>query len=67
MAFKVQNINVDLINATANLVAVDQVDPQHVKIITVQFPFDPPPAEAKEKDRAIAAAKVILQQAANEI
>lgn len=67
MAFKVQNINVDLINATATLIAVDQADPQHPKIITAQFPFDPPHSEAREKDQAIAAAKAILQQAPNEI
>jgi hypothetical protein len=67
MAFKVQNINVDLMNATANILAVDQTDPQHPKVVTVNFPFDPPSKEGKEKDLAIAAAKAILQQAANEI
>jgi hypothetical protein len=70
VAFKVQNINVDLINRMANLVAVDQTPPlpsQPPKMIQVSFPFDPPPSEGAEKDKAIAAAKLILQQAAAEI
>jgi hypothetical protein len=67
MAFVVSNINVDLMNRTANLVAADYSDPQHPKQVQVMFPFDPPPAEGKEKDKAVAAAKALLQQAANEI
>ena len=70
MAFKAQNINVDLINRVANLVAIDQTPPapgQPPKMIQVTFPFAPPPSEGAEKDKAIAAAKQILQQAANEL
>jgi hypothetical protein len=67
MAFVVQNINVDLINKTATLIAVDNAVPQHAKVVTVNFAFDPPPSEGNEKDKAVAAAKAILQQAANEI
>jgi hypothetical protein len=67
MSFKVQNISVDLMNETASFVAVDQTDPQHPKVVTCNFPFDPPAKEGKEKEQAIAAAKKILQQAASEI
>ena len=67
MAFKVSNISVDLMNNTANLVAYDQTDPQHPKTLQLSFPFDPPNKEGKEKDLAIAAAKVLLQQAANDL
>jgi hypothetical protein len=67
MAFKVQNISVDLMNNTASFVAFDQADPQHTKIVQCTFPFTPPAKEGKEKDHAIAAAKAVLQQALNEI
>lgn len=67
MPFIIQNINVDLRNHTANLTAVDQSAPPHLKVVSVQFPFNPPPSETREEDAAITAAKVILQQALNEI
>ncbi len=67
MAFTIQNINVDLRNHTANLVAVDQSSQPQIKVVSVQFPFNPPPSETREEDRAIAAAKAILQQALNEL
>jgi len=66
MAFTVTNLNVDLKNNTANLVAIDQGTTSS-KVVQVQFPFDPPAAEAREQGRAIAAAKAILQQCLNEI
>ncbi|MDA9456409.1 hypothetical protein XI00_19610 [Bradyrhizobium sp. CCBAU 21359] len=74
MAFKVQNINVDLMNEQATLVAFDNPtsptpgNPPHMpKMLQVTFPFDPPAREGKEKDLAIAEAKKVLQQALNEI
>jgi hypothetical protein len=67
MAFAIQNLNVDILNHTANLVAVDQSSQPQLKVVSVQFPFNPPHAEVQEKDQAIAAAKAILQQALNEI
>jgi hypothetical protein len=70
MAFDVQNLSVDLIHGQATLVAFDQSPPpagQPPKMIQVTFPFDPPHQEGKEKDKAIAAAKAVLQQALNEI
>jgi hypothetical protein len=71
MAFKTVNITVDLLNKTATVVAVDQAPlpppggPQN--LIQATFRFDPPASEGLEKDKAIAAAKVILQQALNEL
>jgi hypothetical protein len=69
MAFKVQNINVDLMNGTANVIAIDQAIPPATmpKVVQVSFPFDPPNHEGREKDKAVAAAKAVLQQPANEI
>lgn len=74
MAFVIQNISVDLIHGQANLVAFDNPplpaagqQPQQPKILNVSFPFDPPNHEGKEKDKAIAAAKAVLQQALNEL
>jgi hypothetical protein len=67
---KATNINVDLLNKSANLVAIDQIPPapgQAPNMVQVNFHFDPPPAEGLEKDKAIAAAKAILLRAANEI
>lgn len=74
MAFVIQNINVDLMHGQANLVAVDNPPPSSSgqqpplpKMVQVSFSFDPPNREGKEKDKAIAAAKAVLQQALNEI
>lgn len=67
MAFKIQNINVDLINGTANVIAVDQSTQPQLKIASIQFPFTPSGGEGHEKDKVIAAAKAALQQALNEI
>lgn len=70
MAFKVTNANIDVINKTANVVAIDQSPPQPGQpqpMVQVTFPFDPPPSEARERDRVIATAKQFLQRALNEI
>jgi hypothetical protein len=67
MAFKVQTINADLMNGTANVVALDQSTQPQVKVINVQFPFTPPGHEGQEKDKVVVAAKLVLQQALNEI
>ena len=67
MAFKIQNINVDLMNGTANVVAVDQATQPQIKVVNAQFPFIPSGGEGHEKDKVIAAAKATLQQALNEI
>jgi hypothetical protein len=72
MTFKVTNVNVDLINKTANLVAVDETpfipgQPQSQSMVQANFHFDPPPSEGAEKDKAIAAAKALFLRAANEL
>lgn len=67
MAFKIQNINVDLMNGTANVVAVDQSTQPQIKVVNAQFPFTPSGGEGHEKDKVVAAAKAVLQQALNEI
>jgi hypothetical protein len=74
MAFVVQNISVDLIHGQATMVAFDNPpppapgqQPQQPKMVQISFPFAPPNQEGKEKDKAIAAAKAVLQQALNEI
>jgi hypothetical protein len=65
MPFKVTSANVDVINKSATVVANNQSVPNG--FVQVQFPFDPPPAEAREKDQVIAIAKQTLQQALNDI
>lgn len=68
MAFKVQGMNIDPMNHTANVWLLDQFDPtKPAKTINVQFPFVPSPSEATEQAKVIAAAKATLQQALNEI
>ena len=68
MAFKVQNMSVDLINHQATVWAIDQFDPtKPAKTVTIQFPFTPPPSEGSEQGKVLAAAKAVLQQALNEI
>lgn len=68
MAFKVSNMNIDPLNHQATVVALDQFDPtKPAKMVQVQFPFTPPPSEATEAAKVIAAAKAVLQQALNEL
>ena len=67
MAFSVQNATIDVINKTANVVATDPQTHGVAKFVQVSFPFDPPPSEVQEKDRVIAEAKKVLQQALSEI
>ncbi len=68
MAFTVQNMSIDLMNHQATVWAIDQLDASKpAKTVTVQFPFTPPPSEASEKAKVLAAAKAVLQQALNEI
>lgn len=74
MPFVVQNISVDLMHGQATLVAFDQPpppapgqQPQLPKMVQLNFPFNPPGQEGMEKDKAIAAAKAVLQQALNEL
>jgi hypothetical protein len=68
MTFKVSQAMVDVINKNANVVLTEQPQgPGPARMVQTTFPFDPPPAEAAEKDRVIAAAKQVLQQALNDI
>ena len=67
--FKLTQVSVDVLNRTANVMAIDQptIPGSHAKVVNVQFPFSPPDSEGQEKDRVISEAKKILQQAINEI
>jgi hypothetical protein len=70
MAFAVRNLSVDLIHGQANLFAIDDTSPvpgHAPKTVQVGFPFDPPNHDGTENDKAIAAAKAVLQQVLNEI
>lgn len=67
MAFKVSNAMIDVINGSGNVVAFDTPPNGPNKTVQISFPFNPPPAEGKERDRLIAEAKKVLQQALNEI
>jgi hypothetical protein len=68
MAFKVTSAMVDVINATANVVAIDQTPTGGPsKMVQISFPFHPPAAEGQEKQRVIDEAKRVLQQALSEI
>jgi hypothetical protein len=67
MPFKVQVASVDLMSGTANVVAFDQPASGPAKAVNLQFPFIPSGGEGHEKEKVIAAAKVVLQQALNEI
>ena len=67
MAFKIQTLSVDLLNGTANVVAMDQSTPLQIKLVNAQFPFTPSGGEGHEKDKVVAAAKAVLQQALNEL
>jgi hypothetical protein len=66
MACKVQTIGLDLINNQATVVAFDTFDnTKPPKMVQTNFPFDP--AQGSDHSKAIAAAKIVLQQAINEI
>jgi hypothetical protein len=67
MAFKVQVASVDLMQGSANVVAFDQPASGPAKAVNLTFPFVPSGGEGQEKERVIAAAKLVLQQALNEI
>lgn len=68
MTFKAQNMSIDPMNHQATVWFMDQYDPtKPAKMITVQFPFSPPPSEATEQAKVVAAAKAALQQAVSEI
>jgi hypothetical protein len=67
MAFKVQVASVDLMGGTANVVAFDQPTSGPAKAVNLSFPFTPSGGEGREKDKVIAAAKAVLQQALSEI
>jgi hypothetical protein len=64
MTFKVATVNVD--GGVATIVAMDQLTSGPNKVVNVQFPFSPS-EKTQEKDKLIAAAKIIIQQALNEI
>jgi hypothetical protein len=69
MAFKVTNSTTDTTMKVCNIVAIDQATTPGTqsKMVQVNFPFDPPRIEGKERDAQIAAAKEVLRQALNEI
>ena len=69
MAFKVQNLSVDLVNNTANFAAFDQpVSPAtQGSMVQASFPFTPNGGEAHEHDKVLAAAKAALQRCLNDI
>lgn len=71
MAFKLQNVNVDLMSGMANVAAVEQPEQPNplpkFKAVTIQFPFTPSGSEAHERDQVVAAAKVVLQQALHDL
>jgi hypothetical protein len=66
MAFTIANLSVDLQNGTANFAAFDQASTPP-KMVQGTFPFIPGGGEAHERDKVLAAAKAILQQAASEL
>lgn len=66
MAFKVQSAMVDVINKSAVVVIQNEGVPNG-GFVQIQFPFDPPPSEAQERDRVIATAKQFAQTALNSI
>lgn len=67
MVFKVQAVNIDILSSTANVVAVD-IDHQPPGVVNISFPFAPAGGgEGHTKEALIAAAKVALEQALNEI
>jgi hypothetical protein len=73
MAFVLQNVNIDLMSGMANVGAVEQIPPTQpgqpakIKAFNVQFPFTPSGGEAHEKEKVVAAAKAVLQQALKEL
>ena len=67
MAFKIQNASVDLVAATANVVALDLSAEPKIKVVNVQFPFTPSGDQGNERQEVVDAAKAVLQQALSEI
>jgi hypothetical protein len=78
MAFELQNVNVDLMTGMANVTAIDKSEPvpdcnaplaspPSFKAVSIQFPFDPPQNEMRERDQVVAAAKAVLQQLLRDI
>lgn len=69
MAFKIQNLSVDLVNNTANFAAFEQPIPPatHGLMIQGNFPFTPSGGEGREHDKVLAAAKAAIQKCLNEI
>jgi hypothetical protein len=67
MAFTVQTATIDLVGSSATLVATDVSNiGATTSLLRIEFPFDPD-TQGKERDLVVAAAKVVLQQALNEI
>jgi len=66
MAFTISTLSVDLQNGTANFAAFDQASTPP-KMVQGTFPFTPAGGEAREREKVLAAAKAVLQQAANEL
>jgi hypothetical protein len=68
MAFQLVSVMVDVLTGRAIVVANDiSGGGNSSKSVQVQFPFNPPPAEAAEQARVIAETKRVLQQVLNEI
>jgi len=69
VAFKIQNLSVDLVNNTANFAAFDQPTTPGALGTMIQgnFPFTPTGGESHEHDKVLAAAKAALQRCLNEI
>jgi hypothetical protein len=68
MTFKVQVTSIDLMGGTANVVAFDQPTTSVPGgTLNLQFPFTPSGGADHEKEKVIAAAKVVLQQILTEI
>jgi hypothetical protein len=70
MTFKVQVASIDLMGGMANVVAFDQPTtptPGPAASFNLQFPFAPSGGADHEKEKVIAAAKVVLQRVLTEI
>jgi hypothetical protein len=70
MTFKVQVASIDLMAGMANVVAFDQattLTPGRAASFNLQSPFAPSGGADHEKEKVIAAAKVVLQRIPTEI
>jgi hypothetical protein len=67
MAFKIQVASIDLMGGTANVVAFDRSTSGSAKAVNIEFPFISSGEEGHAKNKVIAAAKAVLQQALNEL